>query len=77
MTIRHPVSSCVTCTERRWPSPLVELELELALEDPLLLDRALTELCAEPPRAEELLELADAEPPGSGTQLSTTVPSAL
>ena len=75
MMIRHPFPSRVMLTECRLPSASVELELELALDDPWLLDRTLTELWA------ELLELLRAElrddvPPGSATQLSSTLPSA-
>jgi len=80
--IRQPVSSRVMLTERRCLSPSAELELELALDDPRLLDRALTELLAEVPEwlwllAELLLEWAVTEPPVSATQLSSTLPSAL
>jgi hypothetical protein len=71
-------------TERRRPSASVALDRELALDDPWLLDRTLTELWAEPPEllraelcAEAPPELAVAAPPVSATQLSSTLPSAL
>ena len=62
MMIRHPFPSRVMLTERRRPSAPVALDRDLALDDPWLLDRTVTELRAEPP---ELLrtELCDEAPP--------------
>lgn len=87
MMIRQPVSSRVMLTDRRFPFSSVELELELALDDdPRLLARAVTELCAEAPDrlrlraapwAELPLDRAVAAPPASATQLFSTLPSAL
>jgi len=83
MMIRQPFPSRVMLTERRRPSASVELEVELALDVPWLLDRTLTELWAEPLellRAELCdevpLEPAVAAPPVSATQRSSTLPSA-
>ena len=67
-------------------SPSLAEELELVLDEPLLVERALTELCAE--LCDELCDWAPCpEPwprllldatvsPGSATQLSLTRPSA-
>ena len=86
MMIRQPFSSREMVTERRCPPSVVELELELALPDPRLLERALTELRAEAPEllwlraelwAELPLELDVTAPSVSATQLSSTLPSAL
>ena len=81
MMIRHLFPSRMMLTERRRPSASVALDLELALDDPWLLDRTLTELWAELPRAELCAEvppeLVVAAPPVSATQLSSTLPSAL
>jgi len=84
MMIRHLFPSRVMLTERRWPSASAELALELALDDPWLLDRTFTELCDEPLERlrAELCDELSLEPavtplPVSATQLSSTLPSAM
>jgi hypothetical protein len=71
-------------TERWWPSASVALDLALALDDPWLLDRTLTELWAEPLEllwaelwAEAAPGLSVAVPPVSATQRSSTLPSGM